>query len=259
MPSKNIKYKTDRIAAYYGSHRDKWADFYDSEKWIFERVAGPACNMGRVLDVGCAAGGLGCALSERFFLTEYVGVDINSQAIEIAKTRRSSYPIGLCRFECNDILEMNTLPVGGFDNVFSLSCADWNVLTKDIIQKCWLYVREGGHLILTLRLTTGASLCDMEESFQYICFGEDDMCSPGGFEKAPYIVLNVREALSMLSRLEPKSARIVAYGYWGTPSPSAQTLYKRLCFTALAVQKGNHGEQGIGTVGEFHLPIDLLI
>ncbi|TRZ53310.1 class I SAM-dependent methyltransferase [bacterium] len=255
----NIHYNTDEIARYYAVSRVKWEDFYPSERWIFEKVATPVRNMGRVLDVGCAVGGLGCALAERFSVTEYVGVDINEQAIEAANSRKSSYPVDLCRFACNDILEIDTLPIEYFDNVFSLSCADWNVLTKNIIQECWRYVKKEGHFILTLRLTPEASLCDISESFQYICFGDRVTDCMDGVEKAPYVVLNIHEALCMLSELDPKPTRIMAYGYWGNPSPTARTLYDRLCFAALAVKKGSHGKGHEEIEGEFHLPVDLLI
>jgi len=255
----NIHYYTDEIARYYAVNRVKWEDFYPSERWIFERVAGRARNMGRILDVGCAVGGLWCALAKRFSVTEYVGVDINPKAIEIANSSKSSFPINLCRFECNDILEMNSLPVEGFDNVFSLSCADWNILTRDIIRECWRYVKKDGHFILTLRLTPETSLYNISESFQYICFKDKVVDCMDGCEKAPYVVLNIHDALFMLSELDPKPVQVVAYGYWGNPSPTARTLYKRLCFTALAVKKGGHNEQLEEIKGEFHLPVDLLI
>jgi SAM-dependent methyltransferase len=259
MHSKNIKYKTDRIAAYYGAYRNKCTDYYDSERWIFDKVAGTDRRLGRVLDVGCAVGGLGFALSEHYLLTEYVGVDINSQAIEIARTSKSSCQVGMCRFECGDILEVDTIPVEGFDNVFSLSCADWNVMTIEIINRCWRYVAKGGHFILTLRLTSEASRWDISESFQYICFGNEVKGCMEGVEKAPYVVLNVNEALTILSQLDPKPTLLVAYGYWGQPSLSARTPYQRLCFTALAVKKGNSEEQHVETVSELHLPTGLLI
>lgn len=259
MSSRNITYKTDRIAEFYACHRNKWNDFYASERWIFERIAGSKRDLGRVLDVGCAVGGLAQALSERFHIEDYVGVDINTKAIESAKMREVASPSGFCRFECGDILDMKNLESEMFDNVFSLSCADWNVLTKNIVQECWRYVNQGGYFILTLRLTTEDSLYDISKSFQYICFGEEaDNCSEE-VEKAPYVVINVREALGMLSGLEPKPAEIVAFGYWGQPSPSARTLYKSLCFAALAVKKGHHEEQGAETVSELHLPVELMI
>ncbi len=259
MASKNIAYKTSRISEYFSANRRNWDDFYPSEKWIFERVAGPERTMGHVLDVGCAAGGLALALTERFSVAGYRGVDINAQAIEVANARKGSCYEGQCGFMCGDILDMNTLPEEGFDNVFSLSCADWNVLTEDIIGRCWAYVRRGGNLVLTLRLTSEPSLRKLDESFQYICFEDRLPESTSEIEKAPYVVLNVRDALSLLTNLQPRPVGIVAYGYWGTPSSTARTRYDRLVFTALAVKKSQAGQEGQGTAGELHLPVDLLL
>jgi SAM-dependent methyltransferase len=229
---------------------------YPSEKWIFERVAGSDGRMRRVLDVGCAAGGLGLALGEHFSLTEYVGVDINFQAIEHAGTKISRYSCP-CRFICGDILTIDSLSADKFDNVFSLSCADWNIATEDIISECWKYVRVGGHFVLTLRLTAQHSLLNFSESFQYIYFGKGMPEKEAGVEKAPYIVLNVQHALAILANLQPKPDHLIAYGYWGPPSPTARTKYDRLVFTALAVRKGNNDREVIS--GEFHLPVDLFL
>ncbi len=256
MPGKNIEYKTKQISEYFSINRVKWDQFYPSEKWIFERVAGAEGQMGSVLDVGCATGGLGLALGERFSLTEYVGVDINAPAIDYANTGRTKYSCP-CDFLCGDILTVDSLPADKFDNVFSLSCADWNIATEDIISECWKYVRVGGHFILTLRLTPQQSLLRFSESFQYIYFGEGMPKNEEEVEKAPYIVLNVQHALAILANLQPKPDHIMAYGYWGPPSPTARTTYDRLVFTALAVRKGNNDGKDIP--GEFHLPVDLFL
>ena len=117
---KNIVYKTDGIAKFFDGHRDKWEDFYLSEKWAFERIALSDGGFGRVLDAGCAVGGLGLTLSKRFQVDEYFGVDINQQAIELAQKRCDQYPMATC-FECADILAMESLKNESFDNVFSLS------------------------------------------------------------------------------------------------------------------------------------------
>lgn len=256
MSGKNIEYKTKQISEYFSINRVKWDQFYPSEKWIFERVAGSEGKMGSVLDVGCAVGGLGLALGERFSLSEYVGVDINAPAIEYANTRRTKYSCQ-CDFLCGDILTIDSLPTDKFDNVFSLSCADWNIATEDIISECWKHVRVGGYFILTLRLTPQQSLLSFSESFQYIHFGEGIPEKEEEVEKAPYIVLNVQHALAILTNLQPKPDHIMAYGYWGPPSATARTRYDRLVFTALAVRKGSNDRGNI--LGEFHLPVDLFL
>ena len=258
MGNKNIKFKSKQLLDYFSENRNSWDKIYPSERWIFERVAGPDGQMGSVLDAGCAAGGLGLALGERFSLTEYVGVDINAPVIEHASRQRPQYSCP-CQFICGDILEINTLPMEGFDNVFSLSCADWNILTEDIITHCWKYVRKGGNFVLTLRLTSELSLRDISESFQYICSGDSLPENTSGIERAPYVVFNVREALSLLTDLQPRPFSITAYGYWGTPSSTARTKYDRLVFAALAVKKSQNEVESAAVAGEFHLPVDVLL
>lgn len=256
-PDRNIRYTTDEIARYYGTHRTTWDDFYPSERWIFERIGQQDASLGDVLDVGCAAGGLGAALGERFLLDYYVGIDVNCQAIEVARRETSRCLKNDHRFICGDILEAGRLPRKSFDMVVSLSCADWNVQTDAIIAACWKYVKRGGHLVLTLRLSPRPSIRDFEKSYQYIYFLDRRPKSPGDAQKAPYVVFNVKDAFSLLNVLEPRPERIVAYGYWGNPSETARTPYDRLCFTALAVKKARTGRKGGVTTGELHVPIDL--
>ncbi len=256
MAVKNIKYKTNEISAYFSTNRITWDQFYPSEKWIFERIAGADGDMGKVLDVGCAAGGLGMALRERFSVTDYVGVDINAQAIEYAQKREVNKE-SPSRFICGDILTIDPLPAEKFDKVFSLSCADWNKATEDIINECWKYVRVGGYFIITLRLTPGVSLLDLDQSFQYIYFGEGSPEKVAGVEKAPYVVLNASHAFSLLTKLQPKPDHMLGYGYWGAPSKTARTSYDRLVFAALAIRKGDDDQKEISS--EMHLPVDLFI
>src|SRR5690242_5924669 len=82
----NIVYTTDAISRYYSTHRRHWGDLYPSERAVFDRLAADNMVIHRVLDVGCAAGGLAEILPERFpSIQYYTGVDINRQAIEAAR------------------------------------------------------------------------------------------------------------------------------------------------------------------------------
>jgi len=116
----NICYKTDGIRHFFDGHRDKWEDFYPSEQWAFEKLAGNSGDLGRILDVGCAMGGLGLALASKFNIKEYVGVDINQPAIDQANQTVSQFSIPV-KFTCADIVKLTTLQREYFDIVFSLS------------------------------------------------------------------------------------------------------------------------------------------
>ena len=249
-PSRNIKYRTDAIARYFASHRRSWDQFYPSERWVLERLAtGPGIR--RVLDIGCAAGGLGLALEERVALERYVGVELNPQAIEVARARQSAYRAP-SEFYVGDILEMGELPGGPFDLVANLSCSDWNIETTAITESCWRHVCPGGALLISLRLTDGASMNDFNTSYQFIRYDGELV---GDEEKANYVVFNVYDALSMFSSLSPCAASVLGYGYWGVPSRTAVTPYKRLVFAVFAITKSSAASE---TMTELRLPLSLL-
>lgn len=248
MDNQNISYKSKEILAYYCSNRNKWENFYPSERWVFAKVAGETKFLGDVLDVGCACGGLGAALNEQFSLNSYTGVDINSDAINWA-LREAQLPIPTS-FVAGDIIELDLH--NQYDAVISLSCADWNMETKKIIDACWARVKVNGFFIISLRLTPGHGLNDIKTSYQYINFSGKD----NNPEIANYVVFNFKKVLSLMVSLTPLPISIGAYGYWGKPSDTAVTPFDRLVFAVFYLQKGA-GDQAI--VSEFRLPLDLFI
>ncbi len=223
--SSNIPYRTDELVRYFSHNRVTWSQFYESERVIIGRLNPDAGRT--VLDIGCGCGGLGLALRERFALTQYTGVEINSLAAEAARTMNPA-----ARILCGDILDLSAGELYGrqFDVVFSLSCVDWNVRFADMLAAAWQHVRPGGHFVATFRLVEGEGCGDMTRSFQYINFEG----VPTG-ERAAYVVLNARTLLETLNGFDPSEIR--AYGYWGAPSATAVTPYERLCFAAFSVRK----------------------
>lgn len=248
MNNKNIKYGSGEIVSYYSNSRTKWNEFYPSERWVFERI-NMERSLGSILDVGCACGGLGMALNEKFSIDSYTGVDVNKDAILWAERYcKLTVP---SRFMIDDIL--NAKNVGFFDLVVSLSCADWNVEADSIIDKCWEYVRDGGYLVMSLRLTNLSGINNIELSYQMINFsGQEDMP-----EKANYVVFNFKDALHKLMELRP--GFIGAYGYWGVPSQTACTPFKSLVFSVFYVKKKENLAENGDIMTEFHLPSRLFI
>jgi SAM-dependent methyltransferase len=248
--SGNIAYRHDALAGYYRDKRRTWAELYPSERWVIERASLEPGGLGRILDVGCAQGGLCDALRERFGVTDYVGVDIHPGLAALAREIHAGQPG--CQFLAGDILELAPDLEARFGTVFSLSCADWNLRTQDILDACWRLVAPGGSLCLTLRLHHGPSVLDMESSHQVMARLEDPDAPDEG-ERAPYTVFNVHEALGMLRELGPE--RLLAYGYWGRPSQSAVTPLGEVVFTALSMVKPR--EEAPRGQAELHLPLDL--
>ncbi|GEO82174.1 hypothetical protein ROR02_23050 [Pararhodospirillum oryzae] len=171
-------------------------------------------------------------LGGRFTLSSYTGIDINPQAIATGREAGDLPPE--TRLLVGDVVEDASLASQGFDMVVNLSCADWNLDTAGILAASWARVAPGGVMVVSLRLTPGASVTSLAQSFQYIHYGDDPV--PEGCEKAAYVVLNLNTALSMLSTL-PETRRLVAYGYWGKPSATARTPVERVLFGVLAVER----------------------
>lgn len=227
----NITYTTEEIAAFYSRNRRHYSDYYPSEQFIINMIASlKSGELGHVLDVGCACGGLYEALCEQYQLSSYTGVDINRQAIRCANAIiPSTSPVS---FISEDILHLDFDKQ--FDLVFSLSCADWNIQTSEIIQKCWELVAEDGYLIISLRTTPEAGVNDIHRSFQEIRLTEEERVE---YEQANYVVLNFTEVINMFCKLDPNPFILHGYGYWGNPSPTAHTPYNKLLFIVFALHK----------------------
>jgi precorrin-6B methylase 2 len=237
--SENIVYISDQIVRYFAQNRVSWPQFYESERVIIERLGiGPEHI---VLDIGCGCGGLGLALRDRFGVDKYTGVEINRQAAEAARKMNSR-----ARIFCGDVLALRQreLLSQRFDVVFSLSCVDWNVRFADMLNAAWDFIRPGGHLVATFRVTDGEGCNDRQRSYQYINFS-----GAREGEVASYVVLNARDLMLTLRRFCPTA--IDAFGYWGAPSASAVTPYERLCFCAISVRKRD------GEKGDLRLTLDL--
>jgi len=246
---KNIQYKTRELVEFFSANRQKWEQFYPSERWVFEKLAGQDKALGDVLDVGCACGGLGAALSEKFILNSYTGVDINEEVIDWAcKNQKLSIPL---TFIAADVLEHRLEKT--YDLVVSLSCADWNIETERIVDYCWDRVKPGGYLVISLRITKKESVNDIKKSYQYINFSGKE----GAPEIANYVVFNFKDILSIFKTLSPHPQLIGAYGYWGRPSLTAITPYKKLVFAVFYIRKG-YGDSNQEIKCEFSLPIDII-
>ncbi|MGA1870838.1 MAG: methyltransferase domain-containing protein [bacterium] len=234
MPNKinnNIHYKSKLLVDYYSKNRVTWNSLYDSEKKLIEQL--PLNDSSKVLDLGCACGGLIKALNEHYNISDVTGVDINPDMIEYAQ---QNVPFGF--FKCQDILTLNEKEYRA-PFVFSLSCIDFNVEAIGMFYKAWHLVSENGYLILSVRLSAHKSLLDMNEAFQYIVFNEEEFnqsMDKHKYEKAAYVVFNISELISLVNSLDTVGD-ILSYGYWGKPSFSAVLPYKKLVFAVIAVKK----------------------
>jgi precorrin-6B methylase 2 len=179
------------------------------------------------LDIGCGCGGLGLALSEKFLLTNYVGVDINPEAVNVGKQLNPSASL-----ICGDILDLTNGELSNqlFDTVFSLSCIDYNIRFSEMLDVAWSHVAPGGQFVATFRLCLDEGINDINLSYQHINF---ENIQEG--EIAPYVILNFWKLLQLLEKFSPSEIKVS--GYWGPPAGSAVTPYKSVCFAALSISK----------------------
>ena len=232
----NIVFETGYIVKLFENHRNKISDFYPSERWAFEKIKSLKKNFGSVLDVGCATGGLGRALSKNYSIEKYFGIDINKQAIEVAQKNKELLSC-YADYECNDILKSNHLNYESYDNVFSLSCADWNIRTNEIIKKCWRYVKNDGSFVMSVRLSNEKSINNIEQSYQIMSNENDE-------ELANYVIFNIYDFFNFINIFnEDSSVEVYGYGYWGKPASNVKTLYDKLVFSCFIFRKKSKTNQ----------------
>jgi SAM-dependent methyltransferase len=243
---RNIEYQTEWLSEYFSAHRIRWDQFYPSERAVLDAIGLTAKDS--VLDAGCGCGGLGLALNERFGVTRYEGVEINSAAVAVARRMNPA-----ARIYEGDVLTISREMLAGrtFDVVFSLSCIDWNVQFDEMLAAVWSHVKPGGHLVATFRLTDGPGCSDFSRSYQFM---NADGRMEG--ERAAYVVSNAADLLRQFAALGID--RLSVNGYWGKPSVTAVTPYERLCFVAAALRRPVV-EEPAGTLEmNLDLPPDIL-
>lgn len=222
MKNFNKAYKSSEIVKYYASNRNKWSDFYKSERKVISQLR--IKKNSTILDIGSACGGLGAVLKKRFKVRNYTGVEINKQAFEYAKIINKKF-----KFINTDLLnyQKNEKKHSEFDFVFSLGCIDWNFETDKMLKKAWKHVKKKGFLIITLRLT---DIPKFKKSYQYINFSKKLRG-----EKACYQILYFRKLLKKLENFN--ISKITYNGYWGKANPTVITSHKKIFFIALALKK----------------------
>lgn len=247
LRSENLVYGTAEIEHYFSQNRTRWAQFYESERRVIDKVwpnGDPA-----ILDIGCGCGGLGLALKERFGASRYVGIEINEKA---ATTARRLNPAA--KIITGDFLHLigDVVTRESYDVVFSLSCIDWNMTFQTMLEMAWSAVKPGGIFLASFRLTAEVGIDDISTSFQYINYqGKREG------EIAPYVVMNANALMRNFLTLDGLQ-RIFGYGYFGAPSITAVTPYSQLCFAVMALHKTDGNVSTDGVDAELLLPDELL-
>lgn len=240
---RNIRYSSAQIPDFYSGNRIKWSDFYPSERHVLERIG--VSPVARILDLGCACGGLGSALRERFGISHYSGIDVSEEAIAVGREMNPWQDL-----QVMDVVDLPHDLDNKWDLVLSFSCIDWNVDFDGMFARMWELVSPGGRAVVSVRLTSGLSSTKLGDSYQFVSFGGQ---LEG--ERAPYVVFSLGDWMKKTLSL-PLVAEIYGYGYWGAPSSTAVTKYKRLVFAVFSMTKGSDEAPEVPVV-KLEVPDDL--
>jgi hypothetical protein len=206
--------------------RIKWAQFYDSERTVLSSLQ--LNPQSRVLDIGADPGGLGIALRERFGVRSYTA--LVSDELQRNEVR------AICP-EANLTQYVSASPVPdeeAFDLVTALGIEDTPEFLERTVPSAFQGLRAGGAIVFSLRLTELATVQDKAISYQ------NTFVRGGVKEQRAYVVRNTHQVLEALRKLG--ASRIYAYGYSGTPSSTAKTPFKSVCFTVFAVTRGGSNQ-----------------
>lgn len=239
----NIKYESGSFLNYYSKTRMTWEEFYLSERKILSKVIGRYDQGFEVLDAGCGCGGLGKALSEKFNIKYYTGVDCNRKEIEYAREYNR-----LCvphHYICGDIASYNDEKQ--YDIVVSLSCIDFNIDVMGMLESCWAKVKAGGYLVTSVRLTDQETINDINKAFQRL----------EGNEVANYVVFNIEDFINIILRLRNNPVdQMEAFGYWHAPAAGTVVKYDKLCMSVFAIRKAMSDEYRDKPIIQFEFPKD---
>lgn len=227
------KWDTEKIKKFYSNNRVQWDQLYDSQKKILEKSG--VNKESKILDLGCACGGLYKILNDRFRVNNYLGIDINEQCIKYANELYKD-----TKFIVNDISQMkdNEL-LGKFDFVISFGFIDCSNSFYKTFDKIVKYLKHDGKLIFDLRLTNKKDLLDISKSFQYL-----DYSGEKTGEKIPYNVINIGNFIEYLNN---KFLKYDCYsvGYNLAPSRNAVLEYKEVCFSTWILKPNGEGKKEI--------------
>lgn len=209
---------------FFSRHRTSSEQLYRSERRLLPALLAPGL---RVLDVGCAAGGLLGAMREYQPDLDYVGVDCSTLMIEQARRRFPG-----ARF---DVADAAHLPFG--DGAFDLViCTGGTLVTnltwREVLHECWRVTRD--RFLFDLRVAMdGETLEDMTKSWVRLAFHGDRADAP----IAPYVIVSVGTFREALGALRPAPRHVGGVGYRHPVSEMASTPHGEVCMVQVVLAK----------------------
>ena len=246
------QYKSKSAAEYFCNNRTSLDDFYDSEKSILKEYVNDiknASNTQFLLDIGCAAGGLGKSLKDILHnKLDYTGIDINPESIKLGKKKFKD--LNLIEGDFSQIVE--NLSSKEINTIISLSCIDWNEnfeqSMKTILDLC---KKKKSDFIFTFRAAE-KECNDIKKSYQFVNYKN---LREG--EIANYVVISYENLQKIIKIFEP--FEVVLYAYRGKPSSVAVTPYSELIFGCVWLKNCFIKKKSDKTLIKGQYPIDLIM
>jgi ubiquinone/menaquinone biosynthesis C-methylase UbiE len=208
---------------FFSSKRNSLDEVYDSEKYFLTQVLEPGYS---VLDIGCAAGGFYNVFKHLEPSITYTGVDISPEMIKRARTLHPEVSF--------HISGGSELPFDdqSFDVVFCLGALHMTLDWRDVLKEGWRVTKK--YFVFDVRLTEKIqTIEDIHISYEKIAFlGEWD-----GSSVVPYIIVNVRDVIYVLSTITPKPVLQRVYGYYHPVSEMTVSPEKEVCMTMCCLGK----------------------
>ena len=195
LPSKKI-FSSKSKSNYYIKNRvrEKFKDLEKSKKYLIKKVN---FKENKILDAGCANGGMYNALCEKFGSINYTGIDLDSMCIKNAKKRFLK-----AKFYKMNIFDKK-LKKNSFDTVmmwnWTYMYSDWKKLFSQAIKLSKKFIMFDNRLRLN-----GSTVTDIDLSYQYYHKSN---------KRNFYIIHNLYELISFFQIGELNIKTINIYGY----------------------------------------------
>lgn len=221
-------YSTRYYREKYANERTRLADYFPSERRFLERIVQPGM---RVLDIGCACGGLIGALAEIADDVSYIGVDVTPELLEIGQER---YP------EATFILADATggVPVeqGSVDLVTAFGVAVHEPRYRDVLSHAYDVTRR--YLLYDVRIHGGAvETVDMDTAY---------VVNASGLRNH-YVVTPYADVEAFAVGLEPPPQSVEIYGYYSPVGTSKSVILpssiEQVCTAGVLVTRSGPHEE----------------
>ena len=183
----------------YSTWRTKWEEFFPSERYYFQgEGAVPGVSAMSILDVGCAAGGLGTALLDSVSSgINYTGIDPDEEAIILG--RQADPRLGLVSGHFPEDYKSDRK----FEMVTSFSLLpqvpDWKSFLLSLKSVSTKYI----NLSIGVRLD-GPTVVDIDVSYLYYF---------DSGERVHQVIHNIYELLNFCSITEMEASELRFFGY----------------------------------------------